>query len=468
MTLKFDITDPADSYGALIDNVMVLPMPVETRIVNRDNPGKQWQDNALIIKPAPVYSGKSTGDMISWKVGGSDRWAGASYNWSATGPETKAGPSGAGKNEWKIAKDGNKKPGCMDWKPGKYQISCDVTLQDGSKFTVGSEQEVGTRTDHVVVIGWINPAKVPLDDTGVQKMLKIFLPKNGLNNAPDETQLTAAKLLEYIGEKDIESAFDPIPFIMRGYPSPLNAVNFDGFSHKDKMYTLNWIFKFGANIEKDVPRSFVDEAGNFDAEAVSKFVAKKKTSYKLVNQFQARFLVDTDGFIRENSIQYLSPAKSAYVGSTLDPTCCYQTSGFRAYLGKWGKDYPPGGAFPGKAHSLNAHLLLSKFSVSQINAGVPDSRALAVEKKLTGKDQGMIWSTVDFVGMVNPYNSADTISESTHLSLTCEPKRKVFSDAKVNAQAYPTYWIYVNGQLLGIREQADTPMALFPNTDDPK
>ncbi|MEI7775292.1 MAG: hypothetical protein WCK17_11010, partial [Verrucomicrobiota bacterium] len=130
-------------------------IPVEVKVVDRDDPKKQWGDEKAQSSDKPIYAGESTGDMVSWKLGGTDIWSSAAFTWTAKGPngESKAGPTGAGKNEWKIANgDGDTENNQLNWQPGKWKIK----VQIGSS-TVEFEQEVGWRTDDYVVIGQIVP-----------------------------------------------------------------------------------------------------------------------------------------------------------------------------------------------------------------------------------------------------------------------------------------------------------------------
>ena len=131
----------------------VPPLTVEMRITDRDDPKKKWADN--VLKTAPVYSGKSTGDMVSWKLRGTESLSSATfYSWSAEGPETKTGPSGTGQDEWRIAdSDGDIANDWLDWKPGKYKIKCVIGFVDGSISTVEFEQEVNVRTHGCPVNG---------------------------------------------------------------------------------------------------------------------------------------------------------------------------------------------------------------------------------------------------------------------------------------------------------------------------
>ena len=109
--------DPTTKFFAAGKKQVELPsVEIKIKVTDRDDPKKKWADS--VIKTGPVYSGKSTGDMVSWKISGPDSWANATYTWSAEGPETKFGPNGVGKNEWKIA-DGDEDAvkDWLDWKP---------------------------------------------------------------------------------------------------------------------------------------------------------------------------------------------------------------------------------------------------------------------------------------------------------------------------------------------------------------
>ena len=132
--------------------LFVYRVPLEMRITDRDDPKKKWSDNAL--RTAPVYSGKSCGDMVSWKLGATGSWTNASFSWSAEGPENKTGPSGTGVNEWLIADgDHDTTNDWLKWKPGKYKIKCTLSSGVESSSTVEFEQEVGVRTEEYFVVG---------------------------------------------------------------------------------------------------------------------------------------------------------------------------------------------------------------------------------------------------------------------------------------------------------------------------
>lgn len=139
-----------------------LLLPLELKVVDRDDPKKKWAD-AKDWPSKPIYAGASCGDMVSWKLAGTDGWSSTTFTWTAEGPggETITGPTGAGKNEWKIADgDDDTANDWLKWKPGKWKIK----VQFGST-QAEFEQEVGTRTEQYFVVGTI-PVE-PEDTTGV-------------------------------------------------------------------------------------------------------------------------------------------------------------------------------------------------------------------------------------------------------------------------------------------------------------
>ena len=150
--IAFIPTNGSNSYGSLISGVNLLP--VEVKVVNRDDPKKTWAD-AQASAAGTVYAGKESGDMVSWKLNGLDS---ATFTWKATGPTGNviSGPTGSGKNEWKIADgDSDTTNDWLKWKPGKYTIKCTVQPTGGSSFDIDLDQEVGWRTESWMVIGQI-------------------------------------------------------------------------------------------------------------------------------------------------------------------------------------------------------------------------------------------------------------------------------------------------------------------------
>jgi hypothetical protein len=433
-------------------------LPVEIKVVNRDDPTKKWTD----AQPSsgPVHSGKETGDMVSWTINGLST---SSFSWSAEGPESKTGPSGTGKNEWKIANgDEDTEHDWIDWKPGKYKIKCTISSGSSTSSTAEFDQEVGVRTDDVLVIGWIDPKQMPLSTSGVQGALVQTLPDGGLSTSDSDTaKLDAALLLKHFVDYGVNSGFNV------GLPAGISTFrHYNAFSPTDKTYALNWMFKYGGN-KPEPPSNFTDANGFFSQQKVDDFAnTHDHTLYKLLNHYQVRYLVSQDHKFKPDSLVHRK--KQALIGHTKDPTRLYEISGIIDMFIQAGasfEGYPSNGAFPGMPRANNTGSPVVSDTTSRFsNEGTPDQKGLDAEKKLTGQDQGYIWSTITFFS--DPQHYSETTSPSTDQSLTRDPKPTEFYQGRINTQVYPTYWIYINGKKKGVQNQATAPSALFPNTDE--
>jgi hypothetical protein len=146
-------------------------LPVEVRVVNRDDPAKTWTTGPVTSGPlaytSPTISEVSdvkNGDLISWRVPG---LSGGSFQWWATGPSgsRKDAPSSVTGNEWKLEDP-------LDWLPGKWRIHCRYTPSGGAATEFDFEQNLGYRSPDITVIGWIDGAQIQLPDgTSTVKIL---------------------------------------------------------------------------------------------------------------------------------------------------------------------------------------------------------------------------------------------------------------------------------------------------------
>jgi predicted outer membrane repeat protein len=139
-------------------------LPIEMQVADRDDPAAKWSDAKDRSLTKPIYAGRSCGDMVSWKLGNTEAWSSTVITWTAEGPggETKSGPTGAGKNEWKIAEgDADTAIDWLNWKPGKWKIKVRVGT---TQFEF--EQEVGVRTEEYFVVGSLL-AEATVPTTGV-------------------------------------------------------------------------------------------------------------------------------------------------------------------------------------------------------------------------------------------------------------------------------------------------------------
>jgi len=441
--------------ATIVSGSAALLLPVEVKVVNRDDPTQTWADGPQIAT-GPIYAGDSDGDMVSFKLVGTDSWTSATYTWTAEGPESITGPTGVGVNTWKIEdEDGNDPDGdtWLGWKPGKYTIKCTIT-SGGTTTTAQFDQDVGERTDDVLVIGWIDPQQVPLNSAGVQSALTQVLPSGGLTSSDsDESKAKAAQLFNIVSSQGCDFTFELGP---SSDPS-----SFTAFSAADKAYALDWMFKYAGN--DTPPSSFTDSDGYFSEQQLDQFISQDdRTHYKLINHFQDKFLVDENQKFKKGSLIHLK--HDVEVGSTKDPSRFYEVSGITAWIGRWVNNYPADGAFPGQPGPDNSSTPVTTGTTSKLcNEGRPAQDALNAFKNLTGQDQGQIWSSITFFPDLQFYS--ETISSTTNNSLTRDPKPSDVSEGRINTQVYPTYWIYLDGKRQREQNQAASPSALFPNTD---
>ena len=448
---------PSGGMESEVDVELIL-LPVEVKVTDRDDSRKRWADAKNHSSSKPIYAGESTGDMVSWKLAGTDSWTNVTFIWTAEGPggETVTGPTGAGKNEWTINDaDEDTATDWLKWKPGTWKVKVQIGATQ-AEF----EQIVGVRTDDVVVVGWIDPQQVSLNTSGVQSALTQVLPVGGLSAEDgDNAKLKAGILLKHIAEQGVASPFQvDEPWYA---PPMIIGVDFRAFSAADKTYALNWMFKYAGNPAP--PDDFTDNEGYFSQAEVDDFVATKhKTLYKLFNHYQARYLVGTDQKFKSGTLVHLK--HKALIGNTKDPARIYDTWGFFDWLGRCLENYPDNGIFPGMPREHNSNNPVVTDTTSKMcNEGTPDQKALDAFKNLTGHDQGYIWSSITFFSDLQHYS--ETTSPLTSQTLTRNPKPTNFHQGGINTQVYPTYWIYINGEKKGVQNQAPNPSALFPNTD---
>jgi len=246
--------------------ITVIP-PVQVKVVDRDDPKKKWGEEKDLAKEKPIYAGESCGDMVSFKIGGTDGWSSTTFTWTAEGPndETITGPTGAGKNEWKIADgDDDTAHDWVDWKPGKWKIK----VQMGAKL-VEFEQEVGVRSHDVLVIGWIDNSKVTLDTSNVHEDVLVYFRPDG-QFFHSFARLEAAAILSQIAGGDLSGPDNG---------QPLTA--------QERKYLLNWLFKYDGNTAPP-------DAFNNEDEIAAYVDVNSRTNYKLLNRFQVKYLVDDE------------------------------------------------------------------------------------------------------------------------------------------------------------------------------
>jgi hypothetical protein len=261
-------TEDVCSGGACSHNALTVtiggPEPeYQNEFVNKDKPDLFWSDRQPLEIGAPLYAANPLvgGDMVSWKArveNVSYRNKVAHYTWWATGPQNHDGPDSASSKEWFLSS--------IDWKPGTYTIFCKLTFTTGCEKTATYTQEVGVRTDDIAVVGWINPAGVPLSEAGVSWQVLLFFPPEGLKNPPNPGQ--ALLTLGYMGSLSAGATTKPMT------TTPLTNV--------DCVYILNWMFKYAAN---DPPPDLLYP------ESVMRDFAGWRFNFKLYNRMQIKYQV---------------------------------------------------------------------------------------------------------------------------------------------------------------------------------
>lgn len=376
-------TSDGSSHGVML-------VPIQLRVTTRDDPTQTWANNVLQPGLVPVYGGQNNGDMVSWKLGGTDSWTSATFAWSVTDSNGNpvvdqngvaiTGPSGAGVNSWTIAtwSAGGNDPAnqWLTWKPGTYNITCTI---DGTTSTT-FQQVVGQRTKDVVVIGWINESNVPLPTSGVDGDVLAYFPSNDIFSGLVQQTLTTA----YLGEIAAGQTQRPLIGLL---------------SSTDKIYILNWMFRFGGNAEP--PHSFADES---TLEAFNNV----KTNYKLFNRLQFKYLVNGSYFSGRPVFTLPSSIPKTDIGNTVDPI--------------WGSTIP---AHPGTPGLENGELISPDNStIHQINEGSPASPPVYAFNTLMSP---LRWNDI-----------GSRIDEGVPLDQGTPP----VTGYTVENQVYPTYYIY--------------------------
>jgi len=304
-------TEGASAFTAEV--TLIKPM---VKIVDRDDPTKTWAD-AVTSDNKTVYAGKESGDMISWAINGFD---GGKFTWMATGPtgDIISGPIKSSKNEWKIANgDSDTANDWIKWKPGKYKIKCIVQPIDRASFEVEMDQEVGWRTETLLVIGQIVPTHAHDNDEPA------FFPQNGGTDLSSPSiayrRAILYDLVEYIPLPPhlIEAlAIAPLPItgkltegwfgywaLLKSHDNtprrPFSNSHPSGFGAVTDRHRL-WMTQHVFNISYDRP----SVQAKF---AEDEFIGiQQARQYRLLHRYQAKFEVQS-GLIKGESFIAIKP-----------------------------------------------------------------------------------------------------------------------------------------------------------------
>jgi sugar lactone lactonase YvrE len=356
---------------------------IEARYVDRDNTSATWSSgSALLVSGKHLYGG-SIRDSARWEARTKTTVAVTGYAWKAVGPQTYAGPASS---SWTVDE--------INWRPGFYNVEVEVTFATGCKVKRVWGQRVGIRTDDITVIAWINEDNVPLNPAGVVDGVIYLFPPTGMEG---ESNAKKVMTMAYLGS--ISLGGDARPF----------STPDDFLSPADRLYILNWMFKFGGNDQP--PFEFANEL-LLDAFPLTLY------RYKLFNRLQVKYLVDA------GAITSVTPIRRAVsIGWTVDPITGVLL-------------------FPGEAGLHDRDFIVTSNEIHQVNDGTPDAPAVR-----------------SFNTLMNPLKWSH-IGSKIRFRLD-DP------EAEVKRQIYPTYFIYKNRILIDIRPQAPNPSEVFSSTPYP-
>jgi hypothetical protein len=241
------------------------------------------------------------GDLISWSVPG---LTGGSFQWWATGPNNsrKDAASSVTSNEWKLEDP-------LDWLPGKWRIHCKHTPSSGSAVEFDFEQNLGYRSPHITVIGWINGNEIilPVGSSPVDILaVNVFGQLQQVQSSESISTImgSISSRLPFMGALANYGVFLGAT---GGYPrykvAPLTP---DPARH----YINSHLIKFSPNVEptSDFTIDWPGKANRkmVNLSALRDFKADKRL-FRAFHQFQVRFELDESAKIKGEPV-YLIPS----------------------------------------------------------------------------------------------------------------------------------------------------------------
>jgi hypothetical protein len=396
-TAKAERDCPPASRTIDPESAMVTEIPITAEVIDQDDPtNSTWSG---LSEGSPIYGGSepSTGDNARLTVAPSGGGV-ANIVWSVEGPgggSYDSPPSGPQATQWDLGD-------ILNPVPGEITFKVEVTYQDGGRECGEFESEIGVRTDDVIVIGWINAQAIPLSTVGVDTTFILpTLTPTGSSSVPFCSQ--------YVG------------LLTQGDAAP-NGISLVGQANPNKLYVLDWLFKFAGNVDPStiISGDFRDPTDQHMDEAKFSAFVNSFTTYKLINRYQVRYLT-SDGTFNQSPVQL---QRLAAIGWTIEPC----GSGI-ALIGQGGANNGFLGSQPG--------------SVWHINDGSPDASGVLSFNTLMGNavpTNPLYWENIG--SRIRFRANADTQGE-------------------IDAQVFPTYHVYRNGRLVNTVHQTGSPTAVF-------
>lgn len=370
--------------------------------INQDAPqSDQWEP----LTVDHVFGGREsqTADDLRFRVE-TDEMVSV-HEWSVTGPGSERYPPPQGPNEstWHV--------GDIFSVPGDLVFS--VTVQFGGLETCSMTRpiRVGIRSDHVVVVGWIN---------GVDGAGGVTLPMGQSAWLSDENgDGPMPRSGPPSGLIDREQCFE----IMGRLSEADDLVSFSevGMTTVDQEYILNWTFKYAANVNPDdtIPGGdFESDDGPYlDQGEVNNFLENKKHDYKLFSEAQVKFFANGPDF--DGAVEFLHSRTG--IGVTDDPCS--------------------GIDFAGQACTMDGLQRHGPQRVSLVNDGCHSAEAARAHNTLMGmyNHPGPVPLFWEDIGSRISFDAIDA-GRST-----------------VVVQDYPTYYVYINGRKLETETHPQAP-----------
>ena len=367
---------------------VVPTVSIDAEAIDQDDP----DNTSYAGTSGPVYGGSAarTADNLRLKAKTSPASiAVTSYEWSFEGPGSFAPGSD---QTWDL--------GDLAAAPGKVTFKVKVTFEGGLTKEQTKEIEIGVRTDDIASIGWIDPAAVPLSTAGMDSWMTDFYPPGG---AASMSVVQKGLTTLHLGLLAAGSTIHPF------YVRSMTAA--------ERTYVLNWMFKFGANFcasGRCPPNSFASNS------ELDNFRTSKRTSYKLFNRFQIKYLAEGGMFKGSPTVV----RQATEIGVTNNPVWDIEESG-------------AAGPNNGKYATANGD------TAFLINDGTPTSIA------------------------VSAFNTLADPLKWSNIGSRIELGAALGSNYQIFTQVYPTYFVFGNLTKKQTIPQAPAPIGNFSTTPYP-
>lgn len=385
------------------------------------NQGQQFETGE-VIRYAGSKDGLSDGITIFEPTEELPRGVTVSkYVWSVTGAGAENyTPPGPTEAKWEVPH--------VKFPPGVFTVKLRRYFRKNGRAAGSSigtrDVEVGVRSDDLIALGYIDRDAVPISASGVSSLIWGHMPENG---GPDGF-LDTLRCNEYVAALTIGDL---------GFFRGANGM-LPGLSLADRAYMLNWLFKYAGSKSPTALTGgdFQGPDGLTSEEKVNNFIANHTTSYKVLNRLRIRYRVSADGFsFKEDPV--IEKSASVYgartVGLTKNP--CGAVLGF-------------GDIFETQQGFADMKTVKDEENFGQISDGSPDALAINAFNTLTGKDL--------------PSGQTPVFWEDVGSQIAFPVQ---FGErGKFILQPFPTFFMFRNGELIDVREQAARPIDHFyPN-----